>query len=96
MQRALIDKAEELLKADNLEEAFPVLFDLYQYESLRAQYEPMLLAGICYCMTFKMQEFGRAEEILNLLTADRRVDLDPFYIGLLEKAAKAVEEHKKT
>jgi hypothetical protein len=36
----LVDKAEELLKADDLDQAFGVLFDLYQYEKLRETYEP--------------------------------------------------------
>jgi len=37
-------------------------------------------------MAFKMKDYGRTEEILNLLTEDRRAGLDPLYIELLAKA----------
>jgi hypothetical protein len=35
VQEALVQKSEDLLKADDLDQAFGILFDLYQYEQLR-------------------------------------------------------------
>lgn len=42
-------------------------------------------------MAFKMKDYGRTKELLDLLTEDRRVGLNDFYLGLLEKARKEVE-----
>lgn len=42
-------------------------------------------------MAFKMKDYGRTKELLDLLTEDRRVGLNEFYLGLLEKARKEVE-----
>jgi hypothetical protein len=44
-------------------------------------------------MAFKMKDYVRTEEILNLLTEEKRAGLDPLYIELLEKAQKAVTEN---
>lgn len=42
-------------------------------------------------MAFKMKDYGRTKELLDLLTEDRRVGLNEFYLGLLEKAKKEME-----
>ena len=42
-------------------------------------------------MAFKMKDYSRTKELLDLLTPDRRVGLNEFYLGLLDKAMKEAE-----
>jgi thioredoxin-like negative regulator of GroEL len=42
-------------------------------------------------MAFKMKDYGRTKELLDILTPDRRVGLNDFYLGLLDKAQKEAE-----
>jgi hypothetical protein len=42
-------------------------------------------------MAFKMKDYSRTKELLDLLTPDRRVGLNEFYLGLLDKALKEAE-----
>ena len=51
VQDALMEKAEDLLNKNELETAFGVLIDMYQYTNLRLRYEPTLLAALGYCLT---------------------------------------------
>jgi hypothetical protein len=84
------------LEANDLENAFGVLYDLYQYESLREKYEWQLLAGLAYCMAFKMKDYGRTQEMLNLLTPEKRETIPDFYKGLLEKTIQELKDKEGT
>lgn len=87
VQQSLVDKSEELLKANDLETAMGVLADLYQYDAIREKFEPQILAGIAYCLTMKYQDYPRSAEMIKLLNPERKKSLSPFFQELVDKAS---------
>jgi hypothetical protein len=86
-----MEKAQELLGGDDLANAFEILIDLYQYDALRIKYEPVLLTGMAYCMTFIHKDYARATEMINLIPEGTLKDLNDFYRGLYDKVKKELE-----
>ena len=84
VQNAILEKAEDLLKAEDYETAMGVLADLIQYDSIRAKYEWQMITGIASCLVFKFKDYPRAEEMIQMITPENRETLGVFYKGLLE------------
>ena len=94
VQNAILEKAEDLLKAEDYETAMGVLADLIQYDSVRAKFEWQMVTGIASCLVFKFKDYPRAEEMIQMLTPENRDTLNEFYKGLLEKTEKEIAHNK--
>ena len=90
VQSALLEKAEELLKAKDFETALGVLGDLIQYDVMRDKYEWQLMSGIAYCLVFKFNDYPRADQMLKMIPADQRKALPEYYQGILEETEKEI------
>jgi hypothetical protein len=53
VQKSLINKAEKLLKSNDLGTAYSEYLYLYKYRELRQKYEGTIITGLAYCMVFK-------------------------------------------
>lgn len=71
VQNTLMEKAEELLKSEDMKTAFEVFIDLYQYDALREKFEPTLITGLTYCLTFLHKDYVRATEMIDMITEDQ-------------------------
>jgi hypothetical protein len=89
-----MNKAEELMKGEDLQTAFGVLIDMYQYDAIRERYEGTLLSGLSYCLTFLHKDYARAKEMVSMVTEDHKKGMNEFYSGLLEKTLKELEDKK--
>lgn len=94
VQNAILEKAEDLLRAEDYETAMGVLADLIQYDNMRAKYEWQMITGIASCLVFKFKDFPRAEEMIQMITPENREALNEFYKGLLEKTEKEIAHNK--
>ena len=85
VQNTLMEKAEELLKGEDMKTAFEVFIDLYQYDALREKFEPTLITGLTYCLTFLHKDYVRATEMIDMITEDQQQTLNDFYKDIFAK-----------
>ena len=79
VQDSLMEKGVELIKSGDLETAFGVLVDMYQYKQMVARFEPELLTAIGYCLVYKHKDFARAHEMFKLITPEKREKLSEWH-----------------
>lgn len=96
VQNALLEKAEELLKAKDYETALGVLGDLIQYDAVREKYEFQLMAGIAYCLVFKFKDYPRADQMLQMITPENRKNIPEYYQGLITQTEQEIAANKTT
>lgn len=49
-----------------------------------------MMTGIIYSLVIKFKDYARAEQMLKMITPDRRKALSEYYQGLLEESEKLI------
>ncbi|TNV78466.1 hypothetical protein FGO68_gene3772 [Halteria grandinella] len=94
VQNSIVEQIKTLIEADNLEQAFGILTDLSNYDSIRDKFGFKLVVEIAYCVAFKFKDYTSAHKMLAELHDEELATLDEFDKGLLDKIRAELELNK--
>eukprot|EP00347_Sterkiella_histriomuscorum_P004761 403359210 len=95
IMQTILDKAEEFINNNELENAEKIFMEGYTYENWRDKFGPRLQVGIAYCFVINHRDIKKSQEILDQITEPKKKELPEFYKDLLAKTLAEINNLQK-